>query len=184
MRESVALARGVLLGAYPFGVEEYADEASSGVAVGLRISTARLFELLLQSVPLRGGRRLVPGASLSILEGLGSPKRPDLRVLEEDRPICLLDAKYKQRGDRMPFADQYQQYAYASASGLPAGFVYVEQEPRPPTAWGLVRRGGVPAALRIAVGSVPFPNPSDSSSLDAWRARAAVGIEALLAAIL
>ncbi len=97
----------------------------------LRVRTAALFEKLLDG-------RLLPGIGVLRLNHPNTyklraldnkPKLPDLAIYSSSGNLkALVDAKYKMAPPSfptMPMPDQYQQFAYASLSGLPTYFVYV-----------------------------------------------------------
>lgn len=176
----VALARGLLTGRYPFGTEDVADAMRPAVSAAVRVSTAALFERMLSTVRLADGSRLVHAPLPVRIREDGPGKRPDLAVhTPEGLTVAYVDAKYKSLTGglaAMPMADQYQQYAYAAASGRPVAFVYVG-DPTQDSARVIV---GGDAAHQVSVLTVPFPEPDQHRG---WSQQAAERLSPCVAAL-
>jgi hypothetical protein len=175
-RHVLELAKWLIVARYPFGIEEAAGAPPPALAAGVRVPTWRLFERLLDGVSL---------GTQGVLESMADPvpirvrsgggKRPDLMSRNAERqPTLYVDAKYKlikaARFAEMPMSDQYQQYAYAAATGIRTLFVYL----RPPShsdtpgekdlARVLLAKGPL-----LAVAAIPFPSPRQCRNLPKWR---------------
>lgn len=131
--EVLNLARLMVLGkADSFG-DSAGQTVKTGLATGVFLSSARLWELLLENHTLESGHRIqafkapVPIRANDV--DSASAKRPDLAITDaRGRLLATIDAKYKAldqiKLNKMPGSDQYQQYAYAASLGLPSLFIY------------------------------------------------------------
>lgn len=169
-QDAVWLARAYLREHFPAGPGD-AAEGGKAVAFGLRFSTARLFERLLARALVTVGDQewetFVP-CGVAIRDPQGNPKQPDLAARPKEGHVKVyLDAKYKADPgslDAMGMSDQYQQYAYAVASGKPVVMVFVREEngvsgsEGTRTACAMVR-GTVDCSIRLGMVGVPFPKP-------------------------
>ena len=99
------------------------------------------------------------------------------------RLILQMDAKYKARDGGLaaiPMGDQYQQYAYAAATGIPTAFLYVESGSEQPVDSDWIRVGNEARPVAVALASVPFPRPG---VVEEWRSVAQRSLEHLLEAV-
>jgi McrBC 5-methylcytosine restriction system component len=158
------LAKLLILEEAPVGGSQSIEHAQTGLVVSLRISTSKLFEQLLNDRPLGPNHKIRLARESVSIHSSGRSKRPDLELIDtrdESSPVMFLDAKYKRRATSdwaMGFADQYQQYAYAAATGLDTFFIYVGT--------GTVSKsriyiGREISSIRVGVASVNFPTNGD-----------------------
>ncbi len=175
--ETLQLARWLILARYPFGVQEDSAGRPQAVAAGVRVPTSRLWERFLAGVKVENiGTLEKHSATVPIRQKAVMEKSPDLCVRSGGGGvIALFDAKYKlmrrPRFEAMPMADQYQQYAYAAATGKPTVFVYVtDSECRGKLSEDVILVNGSPGP-RVGVATVPFPGPEDCNDISAWRRR-------------
>jgi hypothetical protein len=159
---------------------------SLAVATGLRISTARLFEIMLTTrVGDSGSPRLVENPNrLSLLRGQPPTKRPDLLLLRAGDTAAIasaraiVDAKYKLRAPEVPsamdMADQYQQFAYAATTDKPTVFIFATPPETPVrlSSWHEVNVRGL--SCQVAVATIPFPSPGLP-----WKSQLRSSLEAL-----
>jgi hypothetical protein len=158
-------------------------------ATGLRLSTARLFERML-TTPFEFPAKFVMVENrerVALLKGQPATKRPDLLLIPLEKlhsftvadSVALVDAKYKTRTPEVPGAmemgDQYQQFAYATATGKPTVFVFASGPDREPRASPWFETNGVQAGAGVAVASIPCPQPSRP-----WRGQLADALRALV----
>jgi len=175
-RHVLELAKWLIVARYPFGIEEAAGAPPPALAAGVRVPTWRLFERLLDGVSL-GTQGVVESMAdpVPIRVRSGGGKRPDLVSRNAERqPTLYVDAKYKlikaARFAEMPMSDQYQQYAYAAATGIRTVFVYLRPPSHPDTpgekdlAQVLLAKGPL-----LAVAAIPFPSPRQCRNLPEWR---------------
>jgi hypothetical protein len=175
-RHVLELSKWLILARYPFGVEEADRAPPPALAAGVRVPTSRLFERLLAGVPL-GTKRVLESMAdpVPIRFRSGGGKKPDLVCRNAERyPTLYVDAKYKvleaARFAAMPMSDQYQQYAYAAATGIETLFVYLRRRPRISTSLTSDRaRVGGKKGPRLAVAAIRFPSPKQSRYLHKWR---------------
>ena len=174
--ETLELARWLILARYPFGVQEDCTSRPQAVAAGVRVPTSRLWERLLAGVKVEHiGTLEQHSETVRIRQKAGMEKSPDLCVRSEGGDvIAWFDAKYKMRRPRfeaMPMADQYQQYAYAAATGKPTVFVYVSDSEHPgKLSEDVILVNGSPGP-GVGVATVPFPRPEDCDDITVWRRR-------------
>ena len=174
MRTACILGEGILRSLYPFGTEDDPVLTHPGVAAAVRVSTAELFERLLATLDGLSDN----SDAVKIRVNAPKSKRPDLAIRGETDPIGYLDAKYKPVTSHqlkasktlisgMSMSDQYQQYAYTAATGLPTGFVYVR---RGATSLAndidTVMVKGAANPQRIGCTAVNFPEPGELAN---WR---------------
>ena len=159
---SIALARGLLLGRYPFGTEDALVAMRPAVAAAVRFSSAALFERMLATISLDDGTSVELGPPPVWIRDDGTGKRPDLALrTARGSVVAYLDAKYKALSGGlagMPMGDQYQQYAYAAASGRPVAFVYVGDGETQDSARIIVEGN---YAQPVSALTVPFPQPGE-----------------------
>jgi hypothetical protein len=170
-------------------------DGSGGVrrapVLGVVIDTPKVFEALVGSVSRRGvaggSFKSVKPAPIALRSNqvAESGKRPDHRFIDSEKGLSLLcDAKYKIRCpgslDEMPTGDQYQQYAYAAASGLPALFVYAARPSEETTGLTdsnrILVQGHSGQSADVHLATVRFPAPE---SLD-WVGDVGTQMDALL----
>ena len=168
--DAIFLAEALLKALDPAGADE-TGFTSRGLAVGLRFSTALMFERLLEGVELGGGhlvRNNSAGGLKIRLRGNGQAKAPDLRLVHRNTTVELFDAKYKPyRGFAdMPMGDQYQQFAYAAVSKRPTTFVYISVNGTGQSESDFAQSADKPL---LAVTAVPFPEPGEHPNR--WRSR-------------
>lgn len=186
-RHILELAKWLILARYPFGIEEADRAPPPALAAGVRVPTSRLFERLLEGVSL---------GTLGGLESMADPvpirmhqeggKQPDLVCRNAERhPTLYVDAKYKlleaARFADMPMSDQYQQYAYAAATGVETLFVYLRR--REPTGFSgtndcarvLGKEGP-----RLAAAAILFPSPMQCRDLPKWRRSTGTALKSVL----
>jgi len=175
-RHVLELAKWLILARYPFGIEEADRAPPPALAAGVRVPTARLFERLLEGVSLETQGVLESTADpVPIRIRSGGGKKPDLVCRNAERhPTLYVDAKYKlleaARFADMPMGDQYQQYAYAAATGVQTLFVYLRR--REPM--GLCGTTDCARVLgeegpHLAVAAIVFPSPVQCRDLPEWR---------------
>ena len=177
-RDTLELAKWLILARFPFGVQDDASLVPPALAAGVRVSTSELWERLLAGTRIEDvGIFEANERKVYIREKGAAGKSPDLVCRAEDGTfVASLDAKYKRMGqprfEDMSMGDQYQQYAYAAATGKPAIFVYVSKtrEPGEP-AEDMILVKDRPIA-KIGVATVPFPRPDECRDITAWRKRA------------
>ena len=173
--EPLELARWLILARYPYGIQEDFSGRPPAVAAGVRVATSKLWELLLAGVKVKRVGMLQQHSTLvKIRQTAVIDKSPDLCAKDERGEfVAWYDAKYKiigrPRFENMPMGDQYQQYAYAAATGKPTVFVYVgdTREPRTPREDVILVNGE--GGTRIGVATVPFPRPEECRDITAWR---------------
>ena len=158
----------------------------TGVAISIRVSTAKLFENLLNNrkfdrytlclINKEGAKHTINIREKSLKGNLFIGKEPDLAVIEDRKDsekeiVGFFDAKYKSPNggptfSNMSLSDQYQQYTYAAASGKPTHFIYIAtKEPSSQffdTARILINTH---AEIEIGIQSVTFPENGD---LETW----------------
>lgn len=176
--EALDLARWLILAHYPFGVQKDSGRRPQAVAAGVRVPTSKLWELLLAGVAVKHiGTLEQHSKTVRIRQNAVMEKSPDLCVRSEDRDlIAWFDAKYKLRRrprfEAMPMSDQYQQYAYAAATGKPTVFVYVSEDKNPGKPGRDVILVNMIGGPRIGVAAVPFPRPEECGDIPGWRKHA------------
>jgi len=173
--ELVFLAKLIILHLQP-GIGDAKQQPNSGLATGMYLSSARLWEIILS------GRRLgedwaiepykkpLPIRERDTLDG-ANQKEPDLCVVDKLGKIrALVDAKYKNLDykpnlGKMPNADQYQQYAYSAASGLPSLFIYCSPNDYLGYDTDKIKIAYSTRETQIGVIAIPFPK---DSNLEIW----------------
>jgi len=176
LANAIKFAKMIVLGSFP-GLGEEDVRSNKAIATGIFFSSARLWELLLSERVLLNGLKINPDKEAIALRLKDSTtgkysKRPDLSLVQEQGDKRgFVDAKYKFLSGKnllalMPNDDQYQQYAYSAATGLPSLFVYctsgIDVSYEIDT---LLVRGNSDDEIRIGAISIPFPKPGN---LDGW----------------
>lgn len=162
----------------------------TAAVVGLRLSTSRLFEVLLATSSGDKSRvRIVENPErVSLLSGQSPTKKPDLLLVSGSQPVghsaissalAVLDAKYKNsipsRMGNMEMTDQYQQFAYAAITSKPVVFVFATR----PTSefegsvWDTINVPG--HEIKVSLAKFPFPGPGSP-----WRYQLAVSSQRLV----
>jgi hypothetical protein len=174
--EVLNLARLMILGkADSFG-DSAGQTVKTGLATGVFLSSARLWELLLENHTLDTGHRIqafkapVPIRTNDV--DSSSAKRPDLAITDSrGRLVATIDAKYKTleqiKLNKMPGGDQYQQYAYATSLGLPSLFIYCgeNEDSRFDRDRVVIANDFHGAQPVVSVTRLPFPR---NGNLDTW----------------
>ncbi len=173
--ELLFLARLIILRLQP-GIGDEKQHTNSGLATGMYLSSARLWEIILSERRLSENwtiepyKKPLPIREKDTLDGTNQ-KEPDLCVMDRfGNIIALVDAKYKNldfapKLGKMPNSDQYQQYAYSAASGLPSLFIYCSQNDYLGFDTDKIQIAHSNVETRIGVIAIPFPK---DSNLELW----------------
>ena len=173
--ELVFLAKLIILGLQP-GIGDAKQQTNSGLATGMYLSSARLWEIILsdrrlgEDWEMQPYKKPLPIREKDTLEG-GNQKEPDLCVVDKlGNILALVDAKYKNldftpKLGKMPNSDQYQQYAYSAASGLPSLFIYCS--PNNYLGFDTDKIQIAHSILETRIGVIAIPFPKDSN-LEIW----------------
>jgi 5-methylcytosine-specific restriction endonuclease McrBC regulatory subunit McrC len=172
--ELVFLSKMIILGLQP-GIGDAKQTTNFGLATGMYLSSARLWEILLSNRSVGGKWTIAPFKKPLPLRAKDSitglfQKEPDLCIRDNlGNVIAVVDAKYKildssvQLG-KMPNGDQYQQYAYSAASGLPSLFIYSSSKDEFLLDCDKIIVSQSNLATGIGVMTIPFPKDSDLAS--------------------
>jgi hypothetical protein len=165
------LAVAVIQRDHPAG---HASDGNRSVAAvtGLRVSTPKLFELMLAHGKAVAGYRIAENTNrIALLRDRTPTKKPDLLLVRSGNSVAVsiehssavIDAKYKSRAavspETMEMSDQYQQFAYAATTGKRTVFIFAEESGSSTrlSEWRKVNVQG--SIAEVAVGAIPFPQP-------------------------